>query len=218
MICKVHLSTWEFHPRYHPERIEPFIKMCRDQGEDPPEPPIKGSPDFEDSAHPWCKFVSHGTHQLDILVLAKLSWPFSVKEGIAHDEALFAVKMVNLLQSINKRLDTFKVSGSQNITFNISGDEDSVLHQMDDACVLEDCCTDQLRDHLKDNWRIISAFIESGNRRPTYILGKVRPIMIIHELPQSKPNYEAPDFPMNINCTSVAVPIEGNQTTNEIHF
>jgi hypothetical protein len=42
--------------------------------------------------------------------------------------------------------------------------------------------------------------------------------MIIHELPQSKPNYEAPDFPMNINCTSVAVPIEGNQTTNEIHF
>lgn len=47
------------------------------------------------------------------------------------------------------------------------------LMQIKDVDVLEDCCTDNLRDYLKADWRILSVIQPNGARRPTYIIGHV---------------------------------------------
>lgn len=37
---------------------------------------------------------------------------------------------------------------------------------------LDNCCTDELRSHLVDGWRIIAICPQPGQRRPDYILGR----------------------------------------------
>lgn len=50
------------------------------------------------------------------------------------------------------------------------------LLAMTDVKVIEDCCTDQLRDELCRGWRILAICPQPDQRRPDYILGRADPV------------------------------------------
>lgn len=60
------------------------------------------------------------------------------------------------------------------VTNNININNDDFLFSVDEVDVLEDCCTDDLRDNLKDGWRILSICGAYKQRRPDYIIGRTK--------------------------------------------
>lgn len=49
---------------------------------------------------------------------------------------------------------------------------DLALLSLNEVCVLEDACTDELQSKLNGGWRIIAVCPPNSQRRPDYILGK----------------------------------------------
>lgn len=47
---------------------------------------------------------------------------------------------------------------------------------LDDVKVCTDYCTDSLREELNSGWRIVAVCPQPDQRRPDYVLGRVRPI------------------------------------------
>lgn len=48
------------------------------------------------------------------------------------------------------------------------------LLMLDEVTVLTDCCSDNLNDQLKQGWRIVAVCPQPDQRRPDYVLGRVK--------------------------------------------
>jgi len=48
----------------------------------------------------------------------------------------------------------------------------SLLMNVNDLKLLEDCCTDKVQEELNKGWRIVSCCVQPDGRRPDYILGR----------------------------------------------
>lgn len=48
------------------------------------------------------------------------------------------------------------------------------LLMINETLLLEDSCTDKLQDHLNEGWGIVACIPRPGQRRPDYILGRVK--------------------------------------------
>lgn len=53
---------------------------------------------------------------------------------------------------------------------------DHGLIQFNQVDVLEDCCTEHLMKMLDDGWRIISCLPQPSQRRPDYIIGRIKDV------------------------------------------
>lgn len=51
----------------------------------------------------------------------------------------------------------------------------SLLMNVNDLKLCEDCCTDALQQQLDAGWRIIAACVQPDGRRPDYVLGRFNP-------------------------------------------
>jgi hypothetical protein len=49
------------------------------------------------------------------------------------------------------------------------------LYRINEVEVLDDCCTDRLREYLDDGWRIICVCPPNSQRRPDYVIGRHTP-------------------------------------------
>ncbi|WP_293857289.1 hypothetical protein [uncultured Alsobacter sp.] len=85
--------------------------------------------------------------------LAKLGLPFTVKR---FKGAYFADKRPEAGSTVNIQIAIPAIG----------------LLAMDEVMVLEDACTDILRGHLEDGWRIIAVCPPDAQRRPDYVLGR----------------------------------------------
>lgn len=81
---------------------------------------------------------------------------------------------VELMQKQYEQLKEFSI-GVEQLAYNQKCNtptSDAFLHNVNQTCLLEDCCTDYLQGKLKDGWRIISVTPQPNQRRPDYVLGK----------------------------------------------
>lgn len=49
------------------------------------------------------------------------------------------------------------------------------LLSIDEVCLMEDCCTNELQKELDAGWRILAVCPPNCQRRPDYIMGRVKP-------------------------------------------
>lgn len=110
-------------------------------------------------------------HSMDIIELAKANIKFRVvgTDNQASSNAL--VQIANLLSKFKLEQPA---TTTQNLTLNLPGSEDSWLHKVDEVEVITDACTDYLRDHINEKWRIIAVCQQKNARRPDYVLGRIK--------------------------------------------
>ena len=66
--------------------------------------------------------------------------------------------------------DKFEASKS-NITIHMPSNE---LISMNSFTWIEDACTEELQRMIDDGYRVVSCIPQVGNRRPDYVLGKIK--------------------------------------------
>lgn len=54
------------------------------------------------------------------------------------------------------------------------------LLMIDDVTWIENSCTEELQKMLDEGYRIISVIVQSGQRRPDYVLGRRKPVEVNH--------------------------------------
>ena len=128
---------------------------------------IVKSGEKEDKVCPNGDFTSR-EHLMDILELAKAGLQFTVVEADAKIQSTLIGQIANKLA----QLPSNTASPSQNITVNIEQAQDAFLHKVSDVKICEDYCTDELRERLKEGWRILAVCYQKGNRRPDYVMGR----------------------------------------------
>lgn len=94
---------------------------------------------------------------------------------LSHDEVsvgLVGLLVEDLMQRLEKmvaRQPTHDQQYNQKVNVHVPG---LGLLMVNEVLLLQDSCTDNLRDHLAQGWRIIAACPQPDQRRPDYVLGR----------------------------------------------
>jgi len=147
MIAKVLVDKFSVSP-YDKSAREAFEKFCTAHEIEIPEKKEDGY--YEKDA----EFI------VDLSSMLHCGFKFLVEEFVTTPKAK------GVLQDIKRAPD--------NITQNISINNDDFLYKVDEVEVLEDCCTDHLMEQLDDGWRILSICGAYKQRRPDYIVGRAK--------------------------------------------
>lgn len=115
----------------------------------------------------------YGPHWLnydDMMALNKMGVPFDI------DRDELATKTATMVQTLSQKFGapidgTPELAGKHITQIAIP---DLGLLTINEVMHLNDCCTDNLRDHLKEGWRILAVCPPIAQRRPDYILGRSR--------------------------------------------
>jgi len=145
MIAKIKVDKYEI-ATYNDKKRESFLKFCRDQEIELP--PMDGDTYFNTDP----KFIA------DINSLAGCGFPFVVLEFV--DIAISK----NILGMLSPQ--------PTQVTNHININNYDFLYKVDEVMLLEDYCTDSLKEELLDGWRIISICGAYKQRRPDYIMGR----------------------------------------------
>lgn len=76
---------------------------------------------------------------------------------------------------------------------------DGFLNQVDTVIIAEDLCTERLQDYLNSGWRILSICPQPNQRRPDYVLGQIKSI-VVHKVVNVTKEFN--DIPTIINNRS----------------
>lgn len=165
MICTVSLSQWDYATKWHPERLPVLVDYLATVGIDPP------PPGEDDERKAWFD----RKHNLNIVDLAERGLPFSVQES-NNLKGSFEGQIASYLQRIHEKIAGVKSGGapSRETHLHVESATDSWLHAVNDVMVQEDCCTDDLRRLIDEGWRIVAVCPQARNRRPDYVLGRVK--------------------------------------------
>jgi hypothetical protein len=98
---------------------------------------------------PWVRF-----EVLSVIPFSNTSTP----EELIH-------KFYEMSSSLSKAVESF----NNRCNVHIGG---SLLMQVTDTLLKEDCCTNELQSCLNAGWRIIAVCVQPDGRRPDYILGR----------------------------------------------
>lgn len=86
------------------------------------------------------------------------------------EKKFYASGLKVMSEKIGYNFDKYQSSGS-NITIHMPSSE---LLAINLVTWMEDACTEQLQKQLDDGYRIIACLPQVGNRRPDYILGRIK--------------------------------------------
>lgn len=114
---------------------------------------------------PW----SHHTADIDVILqyVNHIEIIRPIRQIGTYDSMLaVAEKLLEKMRNIERTNDQLF---NRKVEVHVPG---SSLLKIDEICLVEDGCTDNIQNHLKDGWRILAVCPQPDQRRPDYILGK----------------------------------------------
>jgi hypothetical protein len=113
-----------------------------------------------------------------LVAIPKFEFEVKVGDNMPGTSYLF---LLRYLDTVNAKLDkclheigTQRPSQQFNDRVSVHV-ANNALMRVDETKVLEDCCTEDLQGWLDDGWRILAICPQPDQRRPDYILGRVKP-------------------------------------------
>lgn len=118
----------------------------------------------------WEEYVGHLESVLEIVsqieivsVIRSTNNPYNEFDNVLE-------RVNSKLLTIDTRLEKYRDQVfNKKVNVHISGNS---LLEIDDVELLDDCCTDFLKERLDKGWRIIAVCPQPDQRRPDYIIGK----------------------------------------------
>jgi len=174
MIAKVNFNRYDFHHKYDKKTREKLAAILDDAGIDHAlDWNYRDDKEAEEVEEKF--FAQDFFLPIDKLINAGLA--FRVKETDEKERGVF--KQITTLSDralslVDKTAPvTFVPPNSVVNNFNVYAHE-SFFVKINEVDVETDCCTDQLRNRLSEGWHIMAVCPQPKQRRPDYVLGRIR--------------------------------------------
>jgi hypothetical protein len=125
---------------------------------------------LKENFYGWNEYVGHLESILEIVSEIEITSVIRVTSSpyTEFDDVLERVN--SKLLNIDTRLEKYRDQVfNKKVNVHISGNS---LLELDDVDLLQDSCTDELKDRLNEGWRIIAVCPQPDQRRPDYIIGR----------------------------------------------
>jgi hypothetical protein len=91
----------------------------------------------------------------------------------SNEMAQYREQVDILNRIISKSLENLKQASELSWNTKVQVPVNTWLNNVNEMCLLEDCCTDALQGYLNEDWRMVAVCPQPDQRRPDYILGRV---------------------------------------------
>lgn len=104
-----------------------------------------------------------------------LPFKYTIEKSIPIEQHN-AGRMIDYLEVLENKLNRLsQVANDLNFNYRCNvhvGGE--LMVSFNEVFLKENCCTDELQKHLEEGWRIVATCVQPDQRRPDYILGRVK--------------------------------------------